>query len=315
MHACMQVLCQLSLNKYCLVYLSDFLLIVQSLQQKDYRPIDKLQLSAKQMDITATTMQRRASHTAIRSSLDGAGGALLDTDKDTDTDTGTGTDAATGPRLTVVALVCSLLCRPLVPALIPIVTSAWFDWAVTFVVVVNTGVLACDRYPLAAATAEFYENIGFVCTVFFCGEMLVKVAALGITNYALDWYNVFDSVIVGVSAFDLYIAPPALVTGRGYDSGGSNGGLTAFRTFRLVRILKVLRQFGEMQNIFLLIGRMLPAVGGFCVLLILFMYIFVLIGMQLFANTFRFDADGYIVHRNTSIPSGGWVRVSEGGND
>jgi hypothetical protein len=305
----MQVLCQLSLNKYCLVYLSDFLLIVQSLQQKDYRPIDKLQISAKQMDINATTMQRRASHTAIRSSLDGAGGALLDTDTDTNTDTETGTDtgsnAATGPRLTVVALVWSLLCRPLVPALIPVVTSAWFDWTVTFVVVVNTGVLACDRYPLAAATAEIYEDIGFVCTVFFCGEMLVKVAALGITNYALDWYNVFDSVIVGVSAFDLYIAPPAMVTGhRGYDSGGSNGGLTAFRTFRLVRILKVLRQFGEMQNIFLLIGRMLPVVGGFCVLLILFMYIFVLIGMQLFANTFRFDADGYVVLRNTSIPSG-----------
>lgn len=42
----------------------------------------------------------------------------------------------------------------------------------------------------------------------------------------------------------------------------------------------------------------LHEVGNFCVLFLLFLYIYALIGMQTFANRFRFDEYGFPVDRN-----------------
>ena len=53
--------------------------------------------------------------------------------------------AETKAKYTLKAMVLCMWTRPLLPALEPLVSADWFDGLVMAVVLVNTGVLACDR--------------------------------------------------------------------------------------------------------------------------------------------------------------------------
>ena len=53
-------------------------------------------------------------------------------------------------------------------------------------------------------------------------------------------------------------------------------------------------------------------VSNFSVLLILFMYIYALIGMQFFANKFKFDDQGYVIPVGSPHPTDGaeWSTIA-----
>lgn len=55
------------------------------------------------------------------------------------------------------------------------------------------------------------------------------------------------------------------------------------------------RSWPSLQKLLLTIVSTVREIGNFSVLLFLFMYIYALIGMQMFGNRFRFDADGFPV--------------------
>lgn len=132
-----------------------------------------------------------------------------------------------------------------------------------------------------------------------------------LARYADDRFNVFDAAIVVVSLIELVVTPPALLGGTSSDTGGA---LSALRTFRLLRVFKLAKNWTSLRLLLSTILRTLIHVGNFVLLLLLFMYIFALIGMQvsrvvaavrhsvcvgsthralcslqLFANRFRFD--------------------------
>jgi len=64
--------------------------------------------------------------------------------------------------------------------------------------------------------------------------MVLKVFAFGIKNYVRDEYNLFDGILVGISLVDFTIESVSV------SSKSSNlSVITAFRTFRLLRIFKL----------------------------------------------------------------------------
>ena len=124
---------------------------------------------------------------------------------------------------------------------------------------------------------EFFTWIFFI-------EMIIKIIGLGFNNYKLDPYNVFDAVIVIISLIDWAISRvPNL------DAGSA---LNAFRALRLLRMMKLSKSWKALQEILRKSLASLAAIGNFSVLLMLFMYIFALLGMELFANITMYDADG-----------------------
>jgi hypothetical protein len=60
------------------------------------------------------------------------------------------------------------------------------------------------------------------------------------------------------------------------------GGLSVLRTFRLLRILKLARNWKELQRILNSIIKSVASVCWLSLLLLLFMFVFALMGMQLF---------------------------------
>ena len=87
----------------------------------------------------------------------------------------------------------------------------------------------------------------------------------------------FDAVIVLVSLIELVVTPPAFLGGASSDTGGA---LSALRTFRLFRVFKLAKNWTSLRLLLSTILRTLIHVGNFVLLLLLFMYIFALIGMQ-----------------------------------
>jgi hypothetical protein len=187
-----------------------------------------------------------------------------------------------------------------------IAEHAWFNRAILFLIVLNTICLSLERYGQPLGEKQLLEDANFFLTLFFLAELVIKLIGLGPRSYAQDSFNLFDAAIVIISLVEFAIDPPFIwAENRGVvasDGQESGSGVGALRTFRLMRVLKIMRQFPRLQALMKTILQILDAVSNFAILIALYMYIFSLLGMQLFANVFRFDSvTGYAVAADAPI--------------
>lgn len=133
---------------------------------------------------------------------------------------------------------------------------------------------------------EFFTWIFFV-------EMIIKLIGLGFSNYKQDGYNVFDAVIVIISLIDWTISRVP-----NFDAGSA---LNAFRALRLLRMMKLSKSWKALQELLRKTLGSLKDISNFSVLLLLFMYIFALLGMELFANITLNDADGNLIAGEAAV--------------
>jgi len=164
-----------------------------------------------------------------------------------------------------------------------LVSSVKFELTITLCIVVNTVTLALNTYPENESRVVVVEHINLVLTYIFLLEMLFKLVGLGVREYVRDSFNLFDASIVMVSMFELVMA---------HISGSDDrSALSALRAFRLFRIFKLARSWVTLRNLLSTIARTLKEMGNFLLLLVLFMYIVALVGMQFFATRFKFHPD------------------------
>ena len=132
--------------------------------------------------------------------------------------------------------------------------------------------------------------------MFFCVfllEMILKLIALHPRLYCKDKYNVFDGFIVILSCLEIILFYSGVV-----GDGGSV--ISAFRAFRLLRIFKLAKKWTELRKLMKIIYLCLKDVSYFSVLLLLFMFIYTLIGMELYAYKLRFSGDDVDLQDGTS---------------
>ncbi|CAM9345432.1 unnamed protein product, partial [Laminaria digitata] len=160
-------------------------------------------------------------------------------------------------------------------------------------IVANTVVLSLDHHPMDDEFSTILEALNVSFTLSFVLEMALELVALGPRVYAKDRFNLFDGFIVLSSIIELIVSPPDIFTGE--SGGNSGGGLSALRSFRVFRIFKLARDWHSMRELLETLRKTLLDIGNFGLLLLLFMYIYVLIGLQFFANRFHFDDDGHVI--------------------
>ena len=97
------------------------------------------------------------------------------------------------------------------------------------------------------------------------------------------------------------VAPPKFITGTEPEAGA----ITALRVFRLFRIFKLARKWKTMHTLLTNIVKCIGGVANVGFLLMLFMYIFSLLGMQIFAHRLKFDEYGYVIE----IGEPGWAEA------
>eukprot|EP00644_Phytophthora_capsici_P000129 jgi/Phyca11/539928/estExt2_Genewise1Plus.C_PHYCAscaffold_40231 len=171
-----------------------------------------------------------------------------------------------------------------------------FNGVQTILILLNTVILSLDQYPIDQKLNETVEKINFALTIAFLLEALLKITGLGWKRWLEDRYNLFDATVVVVSTVEMILSPPAFIYEK--DTSSNTASFSGLRSFRLFALFKLARSWPSLQKLLTTMMSTLREVGNFSVLFLLFLYIYALIGMQTFANQFRFDKYGYRVDRS-----------------
>lgn len=176
-----------------------------------------------------------------------------------------------------------------------IIQNSISEIIIVICILLNTISLSLDKYPrilifiLLAneGLVTISEYINFVLTIVFMVELILKLVGMGPILYCRDAFNIFDAIIVGISIVELSISPPSFISKTG---NTNSSGISALRTLRLFRLFKLARSWKSLQNLLRTLGKSVEDIINFLVLLIIYMFVEALIGMNFFANQFRFDA-------------------------
>ena len=177
--------------------------------------------------------------------------------------------------------------NPVYRCLHQFVTSVSFNFFIFVLILGNTVTLAAYTYDQSDRQTDVLALFNEFFTWIFFLEMILKIIGLGFSNYRQDSYNVFDAVIVIISLVDWTLSRiPNLNAGSA---------LNAFRALRLLRMMKLSKSWKALAEILRKTAKSLKDISNFSLLLILFMYIFALLGMELFANICLVDEDDNLV--------------------
>ena len=168
-----------------------------------------------------------------------------------------------------------------------LVVNIWFNFTIYILILLNTVTLALYRYDQSEFQAQFLYYCDIIFTVVFTLELVSKLIGLGVTAYVKDSFNVLDALIVLISLIDMVFS--FIFTEN--DSMVMN----AFRALRLLRMIKLARIWKAFQEILRRIRQSLVDVSNFSFILLLFMFIFALLGMELFAFKVFYDGNGELV--------------------
>ncbi|XP_071106235.1 voltage-dependent T-type calcium channel subunit alpha-1G-like isoform X3 [Haliotis cracherodii] len=162
--------------------------------------------------------------------------------------------------------------------MVKIVESKFFQRGILGAILLNTLSMGVEyhKQPDELTLILEYSNVAF--SILFGAEMLSKLLAYGLYGYISDGFNVFDGFIVILSIVEL--------------AQGGASGLSVLRTFRLLRILKLVRFLPALRRQLVVMLRTMDNVATFFALLLLFMFIFSILGMNLFGGKFCEREDG-----------------------
>lgn len=169
-----------------------------------------------------------------------------------------------------------------------IIKQPIFNHMIMLAIILNTIQLAMDRYPEPEPTIFNDSNLFF--TILFASESLLKIFGLTTEKFMKDNFNTFDLIIVLASILELMF------------SSSNKGIISSARAFRLARLFKLARSNHTLKCLLDSITQTISAITYFMVLLMLFIYVFALLGMTMFAGTFKFDKDGYYDPTNGELP-------------
>ena len=136
-------------------------------------------------------------------------------------------------------------------------------------------VLMCMSYDgMSDEYALGLERAASLVTWLFIGEMGLKLAGLGCHGYWSDGWNQLDGTIVILSIAEM------LLTAVFAHSGVKLSFLRILRMLRVVRILRLMRSWQGLYKIIITFVRAMPQMGNLLILLLLTIFMFSLIGMQ-----------------------------------
>ncbi|OQR93148.1 Voltage-gated Ion Channel (VIC) Superfamily [Achlya hypogyna] len=140
------------------------------------------------------------------------------------------------------------------------------------------------------------EVVNFVFMVYFVGESSLKMIGLGLRAFWRDKFNRFDLLTVLFGIIEFATNPPTFID-------GTPGGAGAFTSFRALRALKIARSWKGLNKLLTAIMKSFSEILNFIFFLVIFCYIFALLGMEIFATKYQFDQNNYALPYNTTNPA------------
>uniref|UniRef100_A0A8K9V2A5 Ion transport domain-containing protein n=1 Tax=Oncorhynchus mykiss TaxID=8022 RepID=A0A8K9V2A5_ONCMY len=158
-----------------------------------------------------------------------------------------------------------------------IVESKYFNRGIMIAILINTISMGIEHHNQPEELTNVLEISNIVFTSMFTLEMILKLTAFGFFAYLRNPYNIFDGIIVIISVCEII--------------GQSDGGLSVLRTFRLLRVIKLVRFMPALRRQLVVLMKTMDNVATFCMLLMLFIFIFSILGMHIFGCKFSLKTE------------------------
>jgi len=157
-------------------------------------------------------------------------------------------------------LIYNTWCR-MTSAIKVVVDHSYFQRFIFLSILINAIAMGIEYHNQPVELTRAVEISNTIFTFVFALEMVFKILGIGCYQYLIDGFNLFDGIVVIVSFLELFA-----------DEQGS--GLSVLRTFRLLRILKLVRFMPALKRQLMIMLKTLDNVAVFFALLVLFIFIF-----------------------------------------
>ncbi len=152
-----------------------------------------------------------------------------------------------------------------------------FNYLMDLFIIINTVIMTLDSDMISQNVVSIANSINFILVIFFTIEFVLKLIGLGCRLFVANKFNIFDMLIVIFSITEICLAK-------------NNSTATALRTFRILRIIKLLKSWETLNIIIKCIELTVLDIGNYVILLILCIYIFSLLGMNFYKGKLYFNS-------------------------
>ncbi|KAG2440697.1 hypothetical protein HXX76_003555 [Chlamydomonas incerta] len=161
--------------------------------------------------------------------------------------------------------------------------SIWFNNIMTGFILANTVTLGLEHYGMGTGMLYTLEIINLGLTAGFILEFVIKHLGCGIVGYWRDPWNILDGLIVVLSIVEII-----LTYGPASGGGTNTQSLRTFRLLRILRSLKLLARVEALRKLMRMVIKGFVALKDFMLLLLLFIFIFSILGLQQFGGAASF---------------------------
>ena len=156
-------------------------------------------------------------------------------------------------------------------ACVRIASNPWFGRVMMGVIILNGFVLTCLHADQPRWLDETDYISGIVFQVLYCAEVVILMTAMTPPVYLEDPWNRFDVAIVIAGVIELSVP-------------GDAPWIAVLRTFRIMRLFKIVKGMNELRVLMYTIISALPGVSNIGVLLFLLMFMYACLGVTLYGN-------------------------------
>ncbi|XP_015185094.1 PREDICTED: sodium channel protein para isoform X1 [Polistes dominula] len=160
-----------------------------------------------------------------------------------------------------------------------LVFDPFVELFITLCIVVNTLFMALDHHDMDKDMERVLKSGNYFFTATFAIEATFKLVAMSPKYYFQEGWNIFDFIIVALSLLEL----------------GLEGvqGLSVLRSFRLLRVFKLAKSWPTLNLLISIMGRTVGALGNLTFVLCIIIFIFAVMGMQLFGKNYTDHVDRF----------------------
>ncbi|CAF1923068.1 unnamed protein product [Rotaria magnacalcarata] len=133
--------------------------------------------------------------------------------------------------------------------------------------------MALDHHGQSELMTRILTGGNYFFTTVFTFECTLKLIAMAPAEFFKNGWNAFDFVIVSVSLIELGLA--------------NVKGLSVLRSFRLLRVFKLAKSWQTLNRLMSIIGKSIGALGNLTFVLGIIIFIFAVMGMQLFGQKYH----------------------------
>eukprot|EP00329_Picozoa_sp_Boothbay-MS584-11_P005115 47654_5 len=156
-----------------------------------------------------------------------------------------------------------------------------FEKFIFWCIVGNTVVLMFSRPDMPDWQKDVSDVMNIAFAVIFALEMFIKVQGLGMKMYVRSGINLFDGLVVVLTIWSQLLLAIMDVS--------AEDGSKSVRLLYLLRIMRIARLMSKVQSLQIVLSNLkscLRPFSGMFVLLALFLFVFSVLGVQLFGGKF-----------------------------